>query len=597
MYESFYGLREKPFSIAPDPAYLYQSAIHQEALANLRYGIREGKGFVVLTGEVGTGKTLILHALLESLGPEVRSAYIFYPKISFEHLLRLILNEFEQPIESTAAGDLLIQLNDYLIERFRNSESTVLIIDEAQDLDADLLENIRLLSNLETSKSKLLTIILVGQPELHHKLSQPDLRQLRQRVVVRFHMMPLDKSEVKGYIQHRLRMAGAVNLNLFNDRAVSRIAAYSEGVPRLINILCDNALLLGYAEEEQVIGGAIIDEVIGDLEGGALATAPGRLEREARGPRRRKRLTPVFLVTLAVVMALVVGAFGGPHLMDWMRTDRPSPTSEGSVDSARVVGTADAANPVEPAVPVPLVENHGEKPPIIEDEGGSAKGIANSDHSIAPVTGGATEPELILAPHPVETLAVALAPPTATPAPPTPQPTDTPTLTATPTATATATPEPTATPAPAGAVTEDATLAERLLPPVEERVPTPGTAATPQVASATNEAIPVMVLTQSQAQETPGAEMAVQVSCFVNRERARECVRMVRRLGAEPVMAQEVLDDHGVSWVRVFAVGFDDEESRGTFLRKALEIAEIRAADPFRVYITRLRPGDGETGS
>lgn len=271
MYPEFYGFAEKPFNVTPDPRFLYMSAHHQEALAILTYGVRERKGFIVLTGEVGSGKTTLVHTLLDRIEPTVRAAYLFNTSLSQAELLRYVVEDFGVPTKATAVGDLLSQLNAWLIDRLVRGENSVLIIDEAQNLSPELLESVRLLSNLETSKEKLLQLVLVGQPELNLTLNHPSLRQLKQRISLRYHVPPLTRTETMDYIVQRLRIAGA-RATVFTGRAIDEIYDYSRGIPRLINILCDNALLIGYANQSRMVDADAVTEAVRDLE---LAGATG----------------------------------------------------------------------------------------------------------------------------------------------------------------------------------------------------------------------------------------------------------------------------------------------------------------------------------
>ncbi|HEX7128357.1 MAG TPA: AAA family ATPase [Thermodesulfobacteriota bacterium] len=265
MYLRFFGFAERPFNVTPDPRFLYLSAHHQEALAILTYGVRERKGFLVLTGEVGSGKTTLLHTLLDRLDPNVRAAYLFNTSLSQADLMRAVVEDFGVPTTSTSVGDLVAELNAWLIDRLARGENSVLIIDEAQNLSRELLESVRLLSNLETSKEKLLQLVLVGQPELNLTLNHPSLRQLKQRISLRYHIPPLTRTETLDYIVQRLRIAGATG-RIFTDRALDEIYYYSRGIPRLINILADNALLTAYAKEQRLVDDGAVIEAVRDLE-------------------------------------------------------------------------------------------------------------------------------------------------------------------------------------------------------------------------------------------------------------------------------------------------------------------------------------------
>jgi general secretion pathway protein A len=267
MYKSFYGLKDDPFNITPDPQYIFLGENHREALAQLLYGVQQKKGFVVLTGEVGTGKTTLVHYLLEKLNhgnAQTKTAFLFNPKLTVKDFIEYILKDLGVTIQGGTKGDHLHLLHDYLIQSYKKGERTVLIIDEAQGLNPILLEEIRLLSNLETSKSKLLQIILVGQPELNKTLSLPAFRQLRQRINMHYHLLPLSKKETQQYIAKRIKIAGG-NESIFTKGAILETYRRTKGIPRLINILCDNALLGGYAANQKTIDKKTIREAARDL--------------------------------------------------------------------------------------------------------------------------------------------------------------------------------------------------------------------------------------------------------------------------------------------------------------------------------------------
>jgi general secretion pathway protein A len=270
VYRKFFGLKDKPFEITPDPRFLYRSDIHKEALANLKYAVREGKGFTVVTGEVGTGKTTLIHSLLSTLDGNVRTAYIFNPNLRPTDFLNYICDDLGlKSDELRSRGQSLTMLHNFLLECYEKNEKVYLIIDEAQSLSPRLLEEVRLLTNLETAKSKLLHLILMGQPELDNMLADPGLRQLKQRITIRHRIAPLDEKDTRDYILHRLKIAGARHINIFDEGALKEIYRYSSGIPRLINIVCDNALITGFSREEKKITRSIIKEVIRDLEGPA----------------------------------------------------------------------------------------------------------------------------------------------------------------------------------------------------------------------------------------------------------------------------------------------------------------------------------------
>jgi len=259
MYEQHFGLTERPFSIAPDPRFLYMSQQHREALAHLLYGVGEGGGFVQLTGEVGTGKTTICRCLLEQVPDHVDVALILNPRVSATELLASLCDELgiDYARDTTSSKLLTDVLNAHLLETHARGRRTVLIIDEAQNLDADALEQVRLLTNLETTREKLLQIVLIGQPELRSLLAREDLRQLSQRITARYHLEPIQRTETAAYIRHRLQVCGASE-SVFDDAAIDLVQKLSGGVPRLINVMCDRAMLGAYVEGKRMVDAAIV---------------------------------------------------------------------------------------------------------------------------------------------------------------------------------------------------------------------------------------------------------------------------------------------------------------------------------------------------
>jgi general secretion pathway protein A len=297
MYCEFYGLLRRPFEMTPDPAFLYLGEAHREGLAMLQYAVESRKGFVLLTGEVGTGKTTLLHALLSQLDARTSSAFVFNPRLKPIDFLKVVFDELGIGEPCRSKGEYLMALNRFLIGKLEQDEPTLLIVDEAQNLSAEMLEEIRLLSNLETPSSKLLQIMLVGQPELKTLLARPELRQLRQRIVLRHHLRPFDPAECASYIDERLRLAGYTDKALFDRKALKEIHAVTGGVPRLVNIVCDGALLLGFSRELPQIGRAAIREVAGDLDLGPGGSPAGNDETGAgpeTGPRRRRGIWSLF---------------------------------------------------------------------------------------------------------------------------------------------------------------------------------------------------------------------------------------------------------------------------------------------------------------
>jgi len=266
VYREHFGLAKDPFRVNPDPGFLYLADAHREALATLTYAVRERKGFVVLTGEVGTGKTTVLNSMLAELDETVETAYIFNTRLSVEDLFTYLLDELSLPrAEPFRKSAALHELNTHLIDRLKKGLQTLLIVDEAQNLSVELLEEVRMLSNLETPESKLLQILLVGQPELSDSLNRPELRQLRQRVELVCRIDPLTILETAEYVPSRLRVAGHPDGELFTDSSLHSIYRYTRGIPRVINVLCDNALLAAYAAGSPRVSDNTVHEVARDL--------------------------------------------------------------------------------------------------------------------------------------------------------------------------------------------------------------------------------------------------------------------------------------------------------------------------------------------
>ena len=268
MYNDYFGLKEEPFSIAPDPQFLYMSTRHREALAHLIYGMKVDSGFVLLTGEVGTGKTTVCRCLLGQIPENSEVAFILNPKLSAIELLATICDELEISYpDNNSSGKIFIDLiNAYLLDAHSHGKKTVLIIDEAQNLSVDVLEQIRLLTNLETDKRKLLQVIMLGQPELNRMLERPELRQLAQRVTARYHLEPLSENDIEGYLRHRLAVAG-VERPLFPVKTVDKLYSLTAGVPRVINLLCDRALLGAYVKGENIVSPALLIEAANEVFG------------------------------------------------------------------------------------------------------------------------------------------------------------------------------------------------------------------------------------------------------------------------------------------------------------------------------------------
>jgi general secretion pathway protein A len=295
MYTKFYGLKGKPFETTTDPRFLYLGEKHREAMAHLLYAVQERKGFTVITGEVGTGKTTLARALLSKLNGNAKTVFIFNPALSMIDFFHYICEDLGLKGERRSKGEYLSQLHEFLMKCHAQKKNVVLIVDEAQALNPALLEEIRLLTNLETVESKLLQVILLGQPELDETLNRREFRQLKQRINTRYHLLSLNKNETQEYIKNRLQLAGARRLTLFSPSALKEIYRFSQGIPRLINIVCDNALITGYANEQKMIKKSLIREVIRDLNG--------------THSRQKRRLVPI--LTLILFVILICGVFFG----------------------------------------------------------------------------------------------------------------------------------------------------------------------------------------------------------------------------------------------------------------------------------------------
>ncbi|MEX0802064.1 MAG: AAA family ATPase [Candidatus Binatia bacterium] len=328
MYNSYFGFSVSPFSVTPDPNFFYTNPVYQEAYANLRYGIEAKKGFIVITGEVGTGKTTLLRKLMmHNLEGTIQTVFVFNTYLNFTELLQVILYDLGlTPNESNNKVVLLQQLNDYLITQLKQGHIVAVLVDEAQNLSDEALEGLRLLSNVETDQEKLIQIVLMGQPELHAKLDRPSLRQLKQRVALQCRLIPLKNGEVGPYIDFRLRAAGYKGKDLFYPDAFRQMTSYSKGIPRLVNIICDNALLCAFGRSQKIVSADIIHEVARDLRLGSEVkitqaestpgvfvskTEPERSIREAANqvPQHKlRRMVNVGVETFLVVFGIVAVA-------------------------------------------------------------------------------------------------------------------------------------------------------------------------------------------------------------------------------------------------------------------------------------------------
>ena len=292
MYKNFFGLRVAPFNVNPDPRFLYMTHGVREALASLSYGIYNRKGIVLLTGEVGTGKTTVINKLLEWLHRvHFSTAFIFNPRLTVTDFFDVMMADFGIACESREKGQRLLRLNEWLLARHRNGQSAVLIVDEAQGLSIELLEELRLLTNVETFTQKLLQVVLCGQPELDSKLKDPQLRQLRQRIMVRCNMHSLSQQEIHTYINERLRRAGAVGAPIFTNEAIEAVARYSSGIPRVVNLLCEHALIGAFADQQRPVLASTVQAVAEEFELDEIpalpATIPWTGEERVMGERLR----------------------------------------------------------------------------------------------------------------------------------------------------------------------------------------------------------------------------------------------------------------------------------------------------------------------
>ena len=357
MYTAFYGLREKPFTLVPDPRYLFLAASHREALAHLLYGIDQSEGFISVTGEIGTGKTTICRTLLERLGAETEVAFLFNPSRSGIELLQDISAEFGLEAGGLSRSELGAQLNRFLLRKNQEKRRVLLIIDEAQNLSESTLEQVRLLSNLETASQKLIQILLLGQPELDRKLDSPELRQLRQRISVRWGLNPLTAKETREYVRHRVRVAAGAERDLFSAGALRAIYKRTQGVPRLVNVLCDRVLLAGYVARAPQISAAIVKQAareIPDAQRRPLFARRGpRVRGAARSAARSLGSGAIFGVGLALGLALTGGLLVG--LTEFVR-ERPQPLlasgADGEIEVAALPAPAVSSPP--PSVTVAI---------------------------------------------------------------------------------------------------------------------------------------------------------------------------------------------------------------------------------------------------
>jgi general secretion pathway protein A len=355
MYAKFFGLKQPPFSIAPDPRYLFMSERHREALAHLIYGLKGGGGFVLLTGEIGAGKTTVCRCFLEQVPPRCNVAYIFNPKLTVHELLKTVCDEFRIPLPPEHAGvartikDFIDPLNEFLLRTHGVGQTNVLIIDEAQNLSADVLEQLRLLTNLETSERKLLQIVLIGQPELRQMLARPELEQLAQRVIARYHLEALSEAETAQYVVHRLGVAGLGGASPFDAVAMRRIHQLSRGVPRRVNLLCDRALLGGYATGQARIGVKVIERAAAEVFGSGTPAVSGRV-LPARWPAWAGGLAAGSLLAGAAAWALWPATAPAPSLATPSAPAASVPVLAASAAAPVVAVVAPASAPRPPGL-------------------------------------------------------------------------------------------------------------------------------------------------------------------------------------------------------------------------------------------------------
>jgi general secretion pathway protein A len=342
MYENFFGFKERPFQLVPNPAYLFLSRSHEEALAHLTYAVSQGDGFVEITGEVGTGKTTLCRVFLENLDQNIEAAYIFNPKLNAIQLLKAINDELGVDSKANNIKILIDRLNFFLMEKKAEGKKVILVIDEAQNLSKEVLEQLRLLSNLETSTAKLLQIILVGQPELREMLDSRELRQLGQRITLSYHLLPLTFKETKEYIEHRIRVASRKPGLRFKWSALRAIYKYSGGIPRLVNIACDRSILTAYGLNQYKVTGNIAKASIRELA--------GRSDLRRYGIQGNEKSLLIFSALCAILLLLI---FYSPVNFDFFKSKSPSVSQ---------TSPPKAALPVKPETAEPLTQDRAEAP-------------------------------------------------------------------------------------------------------------------------------------------------------------------------------------------------------------------------------------------
>ena len=398
MYHAHFGLRESPFTLTPDPRYLFMSDAHKEALASMIYGVQERKGFVLILGEVGTGKTTLIRHLLGHFGDNVTTIYIFNSMVGFDELLQGILRELELPCPSRQRLDVIETLNDYLLRENAAGRYVVLIVDEAQHLSPEVLEELRMLSNLETSRNKLLQIILVGQPELGQKLGRPGLRQLRQRIGLVAELKPLTAEETAQYIAHRLEIAGHKGRVIFSRSALKKIHAAAGGIPRLVNVLCDKSLVLAFGDGARQISRKVVNQVAKDWVAFTRDPAPlpnagqrraGAADHRMRPRPRLGRIAAGVLVPLAAVLLAVVAAQRYTNVLDrlthQLTGNTPSSLTATAVDTVPPAEVRVEAKPVVDARrPEPAAETRRPEPKALETRAASVPSSEKVEPTVIP---------------------------------------------------------------------------------------------------------------------------------------------------------------------------------------------------------------------
>jgi general secretion pathway protein A len=417
MYLTFFGFREKPFNLTPDPKFLYLNASYREALAQLRYGINERKGFVSLIGEAGTGKTTLLRRLLAELGHDVRTVLILNPAVDFDELLVFILTDLgHTPAPGTPKLQLLQMLNADLLDTLARGGNVVVLIDEAQDLSIQVLEELRLLSNLETAKEKILQLVLAGQPELDEMLARPELRQLRQRIAVPARLRPLGRGEVAAYVAARISAAGGDARGLFTPSALRQLYGFSRGVPRLVNVACDSGLVTAYAAGTRVVDAKIMREAIRDLSRGPY--------RQSVARAWRTRLATVAVAgVLGVLMGFAASRVAHTPLTAWRVATQPTASVEREMAAAaqpqrNMERRTDRDSAINVPLRSPLVHTNAAVTPTANTNAGASERDAGADGTRSQggvaVASAVPEPTPVL--EPTETASAAVGPAAEVPA-------------------------------------------------------------------------------------------------------------------------------------------------------------------------------------